>query len=124
MTVAFWCILAASLLPILCAGLAKGGSPDFDNAQPRVWLAAQTGWRRRANWAQQNSLEAIAPFAAAVIVARLAGAPQSMADAVAVAFVLIRLGYIAAYIFDRPRLRSALFNLGLGCVIALFAVAA
>jgi uncharacterized MAPEG superfamily protein len=93
MTIAFWTILAAALLPILSAGIAKGGDKTFDNAAPRAWLDAQSGWRRRANWAQQNHLEAFPPFAAAVLVAGIAGAPQHWADALAVAFVVLRVGY-------------------------------
>lgn len=124
MTIAFWAILAASLLPIACAGLAKAGGAGFDNAAPRAWLDAQTGWRRRADWAQRNHLEAFPPFAAAVLVAAIAGAPQHTADALAVAFVALRIAYTAAYVFDRPKLRSALWALGFLCILGLFAISA
>ncbi len=124
MTIAFWTILAAALLPILSAGIAKGGDKTFDNAAPRAWLDAQSGWRRRANWAQQNHLEAFPPFAAAVLVAGIAGAPQHWADALAVAFVVLRVGYTAAYVSDRPSLRSLLWVLGFACVVGLFAISA
>ncbi len=123
MTIAFWCILAAALLPILSAALAKGGDKSFDNASPRVWLEAQTGWRRRADWAQRNHFETFPPFAAAVLVGAIAGAPQHWADALAVAFVVLRLGYTAAYIADRASLRSALWTLGFLCVLGLFIIA-
>ena len=124
MTVALWAILAASLLAPLCAGLAKAGAPGFDNAAPRAWLARQTGWRQRADWAQRNHLEAFPPFAVAVLVAAVAGAPQRAADLLAVLFVLLRLGYTAAYVFDRPTLRSILWTLGFLCVLGLFVIAA
>lgn len=124
MTVAFWSILAAALLPIACAGLAKAGGKDFDNAAPRAWLAAQTGWRQRADWAQRNHLETFPPFAAAVLVAAIAGAPRHAADALAVAFVLLRIAYTAAYVLDRPTLRSALWSLGFLSVLGLFAISA
>jgi uncharacterized MAPEG superfamily protein len=124
MTVAFWMILAATFLPMLCAGLAKAGGRGFDNAAPRVWLDAQSGWRRRADWAQRNHYEAFPPFAAAVLVAAVAGAPQRAADALAVAWVLLRLAYTAAYVLDRPTLRSVLWTLAFACVVGLFATAA
>jgi uncharacterized MAPEG superfamily protein len=124
MTIAFWAILAAALLPIVCAGIAKAGGAGFDNAAPRDWLERQSGWRRRADWAQRNHLEVFPPFAAAVLVARIAQAPQGWADALAMAFVVVRVAYSAAYILDRPRLRSALWNCGFACVVALFAIAA
>ena len=124
MTIAFWAILAASLLPIASAALAKAGGDGFDNAAPRVWLEAQTGWRRRADWAQRNHLETFPPFAAAVLVAAMAHAPQGTADALAGTFVLLRIAYTAAYVLDRPTLRSALWTLGFLCVLGLFAISA
>jgi uncharacterized MAPEG superfamily protein len=124
MTVALWSILAASLLPVGCAALAKAGGTGYDNAAPRLWLEAQTGWRRRADWAQRNHLEAFPPFAAAVLVAAIAGAPQHTADALAVTFVLLRIAYTAAYVLDRPTLRSVLWTLGFLCVLGLFAISA
>ena len=55
-TVAYWCLLAGALLPIVCAGIAKWGTMTtpankggFDNNNPRAWLARQTDWRARAN---------------------------------------------------------------------------
>jgi uncharacterized MAPEG superfamily protein len=124
MTIAFWAVLAACFLPILCAWLAKAGGKGFDNAAPRDWIDRQTGWRRRAEWAQRNHYEVFPAFAAAVLVAHLAHAPQAWADTLAVGFVVLRLGYIAAYVLDRPSLRSALWTLGFLCVLGLFAIAA
>ena len=49
LTLAHWCILIAAVLPIVCAGIAKAGFKRFDNNNPRDWLAAQDGFRRRAN---------------------------------------------------------------------------
>ncbi len=123
MTVAFWAILASCFIPIVCSGIAKSGGA-FDNANPRSWLDRQTGWRQRADWAQRNHYEIFPPFAAAVLVASVARAPQVWADALAVAFVLVRIGYSAAYILDRPSLRSLLWSLGLACVLGLFAISA
>jgi uncharacterized MAPEG superfamily protein len=124
MTIAFWAVLAACFVPILCTWLSKSGGGRFDNAAPRPWLERQTGWRQRADWAQRNHYEVFPPFAAAVVIASLAHAPQGWADALAVAFVVIRIGYSAAYICDRPSLRSALWALGLACVVGLFAISA
>lgn len=51
MTIAYYCVLAAGLLPILSAGLTKVGNfgPNDNNAA-RVHAEAQTGWRKRAFW--------------------------------------------------------------------------
>ena len=120
MTFALWTILAAAVLPYLTVGLAKFGGPGYDNAAPRRSLDALHGWRARADWAHRNHLEAFAPFAAGVLVAHYAHAPQGLTNGLAGAFILLRIAYAAAYIADRPALRSLLWTLGLICVIGLF----
>src|SRR3954452_15426866 len=117
MTFALWTILAAAVLPYLCAATAKYGGPGYDNAAPRSSLDTLTGWRRRADWAQRNHFEAFGPFAAAVLTAHAAHAPQRVVDWLAAGFILARLAYTAAYIGNAPNLRSALFGLGFVCVI-------
>ena len=63
-------------------------------------------------------------FAAAVIIAHLAGATQGWVDALSVVYLALRIGYTVAYVGDRPTLRSLLWVAALGCVIALFVAAA
>lgn len=123
MTLANWCVLAAALMPYAFTGLAKSRR-DFDNARPRDWLAAVGGWRQRAHWAQLNSFEAFPPFAAGVIVAQQAGAPQAHVDALAVAFVGLRLVYGGLYMADCPGLRSVAWTLAMGMTVGLFVSAA
>ena len=123
MTLAYWCVLVAAIMPVVLAGVAKSRG-DFDNRAPREWLAALEGWRRRANAAQNNSWEAFAPFAAAVIIAHIAGARQGMIDTLALAFVACRIVYAVLYITDRASLRSVAWIAGYGCVIGLFIAAA
>ncbi len=124
MTVAYWCVLANILMPIAFAGLAKAGAAGFDNRNPRPWLAGLTGWRQRAHAAQQNSHEAVAPFAAAVIIAHQLGADQGLINAFALGFMALRVLYGAFYIADRDWLRSLAWLGAMGCVVALFVVAA
>lgn len=123
MTTAYWCILIAGVLPYLATVTAKAGV-KFDNNNPRDWLAKQEGWRRRANAAQSNGFETFPLFAAAVIVAHLAHAPQGRVDLLAMAFIAARLGFFGAYVADVAPLRSLLWMAGLGCSAALFFVAA
>lgn len=127
MNLAHLCMVVAGLLPIVCAGIAKAGhfgqprsQGGYDNHDPRAWLARQTGYRARANAAQANSFEALPLFLAGVLVAQQTGARPAVVDALALAFVLLRAGYIAAYVADRDLLRSTLWSLALGCSIALF----
>ena len=93
-TLAYWCILVAALLPILCAGLSKAGSfgksrhqGGYDNHNPRAWLQQQKGWRARANAAQANTHEALPFFMVAVVIAHQLQAPQGWLDLLAAAFI-------------------------------------
>lgn len=129
MTIADACILIACLLPIACAGIAKYrgfGKPrregGFDNHNPRQWLANLQGWQARAHAAQLNSFEALPVFIAGVLVAQRLNASQATVDALAVAFVLLRVGFIGAYLADRANIRSVLWSLALVCSVALFFV--
>ncbi len=126
MTIAFWCVLIAALTPYVFAGVAKFGADDpYDNNAPRDFLERQKGHRQRANWAQMNSFEAFPAFAAAVIIAHLAGvAKQGAIDGLAVAFLVCRGLYGLAYIYDKAALRSLFWIGGIGCVIALFVLSA
>lgn len=124
MTTAYWCVLAAALMPYLFAGIAKFGDRRYDNRAPRDFLSSLEGRQKRADWAQQNSFEAFPAFAAAVIIAHLAQGAQGAINALAVTFVLLRIVYGWAYITDRPTLRSLVWIAALACVVALFVVAA
>lgn len=124
MTTAYWCVLAAGLMPYAFAGIAKFGDRRYDNRAPREFLASLDGRQKRADWAQQNSFEAFPAFAAAVIIAHLAQGSQAAINVLAVAFVLLRITYGWAYITDRPTLRSLVWIAALGCMVGLFVVAA
>ena len=124
MTTAYWCVLAAALLPYAFTGLAKFTGKRYDNHAPRDFLDRLEGWRKRAHWTQLNSFEAFAPFAAGVIVAQLSAAPQGRIDALALAFIALRVVFGAFYVLDRPILRSVTWALAFACTIALFLTAA
>jgi len=120
MTIAYYCVLVMGLLPIVAAGIAKKGFDNYDNAQPREWLAKQTGFRARANAAQANLFESLPFFFAAVIIASISNAPQHRIDLLAVGFVLARIAYLVCYVASWPTTRSIVWAIGLACVIALF----
>src|SRR3546814_1634227 len=55
MSIAYWCILVAALLPYVWAFVAKRG-PRYDNHDPRGWLAKQGDpHAHRANAAHLNA---------------------------------------------------------------------
>ena len=115
-TAAYWCVLAAALLPLVCSWLAKSGSlgkprkdGGFDNRDPRAWMARQTDWRARANAAQANSFEALPFFIGAVVIAHQLGAAQTWLDMLAFAYVMLRVFYILMYVSDMATARSAVW---------------
>lgn len=124
MTFAMWMILVAAVLPYLCTSIAKFGGRGYDNAEPRASLARLTGWRARADGAQRNGFEAFPIFAAAVLVAQAAHAPQGRTDLLAAAFIAVRVLYILAYISGVAWLRTALFGLGFLVIVLLFGAGA
>ena len=120
-TLAYGCVLVAALLPMLCALLAKAGAmPRRGNHDPRAWLAAQTGWRARANAAQANSFEALPFFMGAVIIAHQLGAGQTALDLLALLWVLLRMFYILMYVADMPLARSMVWGGAFAVNIAIF----
>ena len=120
MTVAIACILIAGILPIVSVGIAKAGFKGYDNRNPREWLARQTGFRARANAAQANAWEAFPFFAAGVLAAQWMGAPQGRIDLLAVAFVVLRVAFLALYLADKAALRSLVWSAAWGVNIALY----
>jgi uncharacterized MAPEG superfamily protein len=112
-TLAYWCVLVAALLPIVCAGMAKAGTfgkprsqGGFDNDNPRAWLAGLSDWRARANAAQANSFEALPFFIGAVVIAHQMGAVQGSVDLLALVYIVLRLLYITFYVGGLATLRS------------------
>jgi uncharacterized MAPEG superfamily protein len=125
-TLAYWCVLVAALLPIVCAGIAKSGmlkkprrDGGFDNDNPRDWLARQSDWRARANAAQANSFEALPFFIGAVIIAHVLGALQARLDLLAFLFVFLRMIYIMMYVAGLSTVRTIVWSMALLVNIAI-----
>ncbi|MBB3241420.1 putative MAPEG superfamily protein [Pseudomonas sp. Tn43] len=126
MTVALWCILIAICLPYLCTGVAKFSGGKFglkENHDPRAFLDSLQGVARRAHSAQLNSFEVTPAFAAAVIVAHLAGNAELVTiNVLSVLFITSRLLYIICYLADWAILRSLVWAIGMGLIVSFFVV--
>jgi uncharacterized MAPEG superfamily protein len=125
MSIAYWCVFVAALLPFLGTGAAKAGGrmPIPENAHPREWLEQLTGWQKRAHWYQLNSFEAFPAFAAAVLIAVQMQVPQMRVDQLALAFIGFRVAHFVFYVAGWHMLRTLAWIGGAACVIWLFLLA-
>jgi uncharacterized MAPEG superfamily protein len=124
-------------VPLLCIGLAfvvtllskapvavamarKPGG--YDNRHPRDQQASLDDWGRRAVAAHLNSFEAFPGFAAAVLVAHLAGGDPAWSTVLAVTFLVARVLYVPCYLANWHILRSSVWTVGFAATLALFAL--
>jgi len=124
MTIAYWCVLAAGLMPFLWTIVAKVKGERFNNRTPREWQSRLSGLPARAHAAHLNAFEAFPLFAAAVIIADRLDAPQATVDMLALAFIALRVLYGILYLADQHALRSLVWFAAIACTVAIFVVAA
>ena len=123
MTIPFYCLVVAMLLPYLAKvplamaqAKADGG---YDNRHPRDQQAGLTGWGRRASAAHLNSFEVLPIFASAVFIAHLSGANAEWSARLSIAFIVTRVIYIALYVSDKSTLRSLFWGFGMLSCLAM-----
>jgi uncharacterized MAPEG superfamily protein len=128
MTIPFWCVLAAALLPYVWVTIAaQERARQFgksDNKLPRLQEAQLTGRGARAMGAHNNAFETFPFFAAAVIIAHIRGADPGWSTDFALAFVFLRILHGVLYLADIDIMRSITFGLAQLCSLALFVLAA
>ena len=123
MEIHLWCVAAAWLLvysskvPVAVAMQQDGG---YDNRHPRRQQRELTGWGARSVAAHLNGFETFAPFAAAVLLAHVAGASTALVDTLAVVFVASRAVYVPCYIAGLSALRSLVWTVGFAATLGLF----
>ena len=125
LAIAYWCVLIAAVLPLVWSGIAKASGPEFDNRDPRGWLARQDNpFSVRANAAQLNAFEAFPTFVAAVVLAQLAGVDSGQIALLSIIFVVARVLHGVLYLTNRATLRSLAWAGGFLCVLGLLVQAA
>ena len=117
-------LLFAGAMPWICAGIAKGGQKNYDNHNPREWLAKQTGYRARANAAQANCFEAFPMYAVGVLLAMLSDIEADQLEMWAGLFIAARVAYVAFYVMDIDKLRSLAWLVGVVSTVALYVLSA
>jgi uncharacterized MAPEG superfamily protein len=125
MTIAYWCVLVAILLPYILFGFAASRAGKLrDPHYPRDFPGHLSDMPKRAWGAHLNSFESLPGFAASVVIAHLAHGMQPYIDTLAVIWVIARVAYGVFYLADKPLLRSSVQFVSLTCVLGLFVVAA
>lgn len=125
MSITYWCILIAAVLPYLWVTIAKQSGERYNNRDPRGWQAKQTNPRsHRANAAQLNGFESFPAFVAGVLMAQLAGVPVGTIDTLAIVFVAARVFHGIFYIANQHALRSLVWLVGFVSALALMVMAA
>ena len=92
----------------------------YDNNNPREWESKLIGWQKRAIAAHTNGYEALPLFIAAVIFAQMAQGDQGRIDMLAMAFVALRVVYIAVYMMNLGNLRSLIWGAAVATNVGLF----
>lgn len=120
-------LLVLCILPLTCAWIAgfhrQKQFGNVDNKEPRTQSLKLTGAGSRAVAAQGNSWEALAVFSAAILAVFISGIDLQSIATLALAFVLLRVVYIALYLADQDKLRSLVFLGGFGICMYLFYLA-
>ena len=125
MSIAYWCILIAALLPYIWVTVAKQSGERYNNREPRAWQAKQTDPRsHRANAAHLNGFESFPAFVAGVLMAQLAGVPGGTVNVLAIVFVVARVLHGIFYIGNQQALRSLVWFVGFLSALALMVMAA
>ena len=122
--ISIWCVIATFVLiyiprlPALRGTLRQEGQIDLGH--PRIKQARLVGSGARAQAAHLNTVEAFAPFAAAVWVAHHYGVDAGGRDLLAVAFVTSRVLFILAYLADLNPWRTVIWCVGHLFIALLF----
>lgn len=121
MTTAEWCLFGAVVLYLSSVAAVKAiGHREFDNASPRDPSFYEHPVRARALGAHINGIETFPFFATAVLLAEFRQAPQEWVDGLAIAFLMTRIGFVAAYVGDRSTARTVLWNAAFAFNLGIF----
>lgn len=122
------CLLIAAFMPLVCAWIGgyfryKQFNGVVDNKTPRLQANKLEGVGHRAYAAQQNSWEALAVFAAALLALHMSGVVLATVATACIVFVLLRVVYIACYLANQDLLRSSFFIGALSICLYFFYLA-
>lgn len=120
------CLLFATLLPIIAKvplAFAMNKDKGYDNRHPREQQKHLTGFGARAKAAHENSFEALLMFCPGTLALLALNQVDSVAENLAMAFIIARVGYLFCYWYDQHILRSSFWFVGFGASIWLLVLA-
>jgi len=128
MTIPFWAIVFAIVMPNLLAFTSEymrfKQFDAYDNQHPREQSAKLTGAGARMWAAQQNAWEALMMFAPSVLIAHTLGANAQHSAYAALLFCVARILHAICYYFNWSTTRSLIHMVALGSCFWLFYLAA
>ena len=114
------CVAAVIFMPMVAKvplAFAMSRQGKYDNMHPRQQQANLEGLGARALAAHQNCYEAIAYFAPTILLVLALDAQNTNTGAWCVAFVVLRLVYIALYCANLHILRSLAWALSMATLV-------
>lgn len=122
MTVMLWVLMLLVLLAYLVRipliwDVTR--TAHYDNRHPRAQQQQLTGLAARANAAHYNSLEALLLYLCALLASSLTARFDEMQQWLALGYGVARLLYVGCYLANWSTLRSMVWTVGFGCIVAL-----
>ena len=114
--------MALGMLSWLTSLSVSGQFEPYDNHNPLEWESNLVGWQQRAMSAHSNGFEALPLFIASVIFAYMGNGDPSRIDALAMAFVGLRVVYVAMYVMNWGTLRTLVWTAAVATNVALLMV--
>lgn len=116
------CLLVAIILPYLAKipmAVAMHKAGGYNNRYPREQQAKLSGFGARAAAAHQNSFEALAVFSTAALTAIATNHVTSKVEALAIAFIVLRVVYHVVYLMNLATIRSTIWICSYACCVAI-----
>lgn len=116
-----WTAVLTALLwvPYILGRFATAGLPTPDQYRDPTPPPAPD-WVRRMDRAHQNAVESLGPFAAAVLIAHVAGLANETTAMWALVFFWARVAHAVIYWAGIPYLRTLAFAVGLIATLGIF----
>ncbi|APR83216.1 Hypothetical protein A7982_08565 [Minicystis rosea] len=116
--------VALIYIPRGVMGHAMAQQPEgYDNNTPRAQQTKLTGLALRAHGAHLNGFEALTLFAPAVLACEVRHVDITRTATASMAFIALRIIYVALYLGDKATARSSIWGLGLLTTLGLYVLA-